>query len=467
MKRRDMLKGLTALGAAGASGTTLGAGDARAGTPIPGSFAPDAATLRSLREAPLINQAQAARVMEQYDLAGMLAMNPINIYYLSNTLPIGVRMRKEYPAFATLPRKRDEPTFLVTTTTQSWDMANGDRWVPEVIRYTGPKNWQDYTGDNALPLSEEPLVGTRSPNISDESKLTARERGWRDSGQRNTPSPTPEWALARAMRESGITRGRVAVDDMRIARLLQRIGMADNIEFVDGDNLFRRIRYIKSDAEIAYMRIAGRNNCAAAMAAIADLKVGMTLPEIEQRFLAEAAARGNELAFFLAGTSVGSFRNGSIVEGEPFLVDAVSHFQQYHGDFGRTVVVGEPGPEVHKRAMAQSAARDATAAIIRPGVKYSEIVRIGREAFRKVGGPVETFFVSPHSVGLQHTDQPYRDDSPFGTPEDLTLEVGMVITVDLPYLDMGFGAGHHEDLLLITADGFEVLHESPGNLLIV
>ena len=462
VSRRSLFKGL----GAAAAGSAFGSG-ARAAEQPPAPQAPDAATLAALRRRPLINRAQAARVMEQYDLAGMLAVNPVNIYYLSNTVPISVRMRHEYPAFATLPRNQDEPSFLVTTTMQSWDIANGDRWVPEIIRYTAPRNWQDYTGDDARPLTEEPVAATRTPSVREPDALTAREQGWLQSGRDHSPSPTAEWALARAMRESGITRGRVAVDDMRIARLLQRIGAADNIEFVDADNLFRRIRYIKSPVEIEYMRIAGRGNSAAAMATAAGLEVGMTLPEIEQRFMAEAAARGNELTFFIAGTSVGSFRSGSIVEGEPFLLDAVSHYQQYHGDFGRTVVVGEPGVEVKRRALAQGAAREACLAALRPGVKYSEIVRVGREAFRKAGGPVETFFVAPHSVGLQHTDQPYRDDSPFRTGDDLTLRAGMVITVDLPYLDMGFGAGHNEDLLLITDDGFEPLHDAPGTLVIV
>lgn len=463
MKRRDLLKGLGALGAAA---PTLGPLQAVAQQP-PVSLAPGVDTLRSLQSHPLINRGQAAQVMEEYELAGMLAANPINIYYLTNTVPVGVGMRKEYPAFATLPRDQKEPTFLVTTTLQTWEVGNGDRWTPEVIRYTGPTNWRDYTGEDSLPTTEEPIAAARSPKVRDEAALTERERGWVESGRTHSPSPTPEWALYRAMKESGITRGRVAVDDMRIAYLLKRIGVADDIEFVDGDNLFRRIRYIKSAAEIDYMRIAGISNRDAAMATIAGLKVGMTLPEIQQRFLAEAAARGNQTSFFLAGTSIGSFRSGKIVEGEPFLLDAVSHYQQYHGDFGRTVVVGEPSVEAKKRAVAQAEARDITQSMLRPGVKYSEIISAGREAFRKAGGPVETFSVSPHSVGLQHTDQPYRDDSPWRTGEDLTLKVGMVITVDLPYIDLGFGAGHNEDLVLITDDGFEALHDQPDNLVIV
>ncbi len=469
MNRRDLIKGLGALGAAGLTAKALagvatskeGAADASIARP------PSTAVLSTLRSRPLINRAQAAKVMEQYNLAGMLAANPVNVYYLSNTVPIAIGMRKELSAFATLPRNQDEPMFLVTTTLQTWEMSNLDRWVPEVMRFTRPQNWREYAGDSPVPLTQEPVASSRTPTIDDNATLTQRERAWLEAAGARAPAPSPEWALVRAMKESGITRGRVAVDDMRIAHMLQRIGVAEGIEFVDGENLFRRIRYIKSAAEIDYLRIGGQNNYAAAMATIAGFKVGMTLAEIEQSFLAEAALRGNEVGFLLAGTSVGSFRQGKIVEGEPFLFDAVSGYQQYLGDFGRTVVVGEPNLEVKKRAAAQSAARETVMGMLRPGVRYSEIITAGREAFRKAGGPVETFFVSPHSVGLQHTDQPYRDDSPWKSGEDLALEAGMVITVDLPYIDLGFGAGHNEDLLLITADGYELLHEESDNLIVV
>lgn len=248
--------------------------------------------------------------MKTYDLAGMLAATPVNIYYLTNTMPVAVKMGKEYPAFATLPSNQDEAGFLVTTTLQLWNVLNGDAWAPNIIPYTGPQNWQDYVGDSPRPLSQEPTAAKRSPQVSPDAQLSSREQRWFDSGKNYQPAASPEWALARAMKESGITRGRVAVDDMRIANLLNRIGVADDIEFVDGDNLFRRMRYIKSAVEIEYLRIAGRNNHAATLATVKSLELGMTLPDIEQRFGAECAARGNAMRFVLAGTSVGSFRHG-------------------------------------------------------------------------------------------------------------------------------------------------------------
>ena len=47
------------------------------------------------------------------------------------------------------------------------------------------------------------------------------------------------------------------------------------------------------------------------------------------------------------------------------------------------------------------------------------------------------------------------------------LKAGMVITVDLPYIEIGFGAGHNEDLLLITDDGYDPLNSEEDPLIIV
>jgi Xaa-Pro aminopeptidase len=43
----------------------------------------------------------------------------------------------------------------------------------------------------------------------------------------------------------------------------------------------------------------------------------------------------------------------------------------------------------------------------------------------------------------------------------------MTITVDLPYIEAGWGAGHNEDLLLITETGFELLNTEEDPLVVV
>ncbi|NIP86889.1 MAG: M24 family metallopeptidase, partial [Planctomycetales bacterium] len=67
---------------------------------------------------------------------------------------------------------------------------------------------------------------------------------------------------------------------------------------------------------------------------------------------------------------------------------------------------------------------------LKPGVRYSEIRKIASDAMAKAsGGPATTRqVVGPHSVGLQHTDQPYRDGLPFAVGDDLVLAENMTLT---------------------------------------
>ena len=102
--------------------------------------------------------------------------------------------------------------------------------------------------------------------------------------------------------------------------------------------MFRKIRYIKSPVEIELMRIAGQKNAAAGLATMRSIRAGMTYEDIERRFMTEAASHGNQISFILAGVTLGLLPHGEVKRGQAILVDAVSHFRQYHGDFARTVV---------------------------------------------------------------------------------------------------------------------------------
>ena len=72
-------------------------------------------------------------------------------------------------------------------------------------------------------------------------------------------------------------------------------------------------------------------------------------------------------------------------------------------------------------------------------MKYSTLRRIGLDTMIKAGMPAHAVFVTPHSVGLQHDDNPMRMPN-FGVDMfDHALEENMTLTVDLPYLEVGWG----------------------------
>jgi Xaa-Pro aminopeptidase len=453
-----------------APGDAQAAGRAHRGAGAKITFDPAHARNPELGRRLPLNRDRALAVLEELKLDGLIALRPHNVYYLTNTTTTLTAFGEEYPAFATFARDPAQPSFLVCSNGNTWETSNGEREVPPVITFSGAANWQDYVNASPEQLRIEPESAGRKRRgnaVRAGVELTAREAGWKRAQETYNPesAASPEWALVRALRQSGLARGRIAVDDMRVAWMLQRIGF-DGVTIVPGDNVFRRIRHVKAPQEIELLRVAQRITQDSALAAAHALEPGMTFHEFRQRLFAEAAARGGDPGFVLLGVTQGLLPDGVVKPGRSYMLDCSTHFKKYQGDFARTICIGEPSKEAMARFKAQQAGREAAFAIIKAGVPFSTVERTAREAMVKSGMPPELPTIVLHSIGLQHGDDPSRLDVPFAVRGDLVLEEDMTVTLDLPYLEIGWGGGHNEDMLRITRNGY-VLMNDPGEALVV
>jgi len=350
------------------------------------------------------------------------------------------------------------PIYLIAGTSSAWDIANGDRETAELMPYGFGGGGGDIERDeDGIPI-EPPNGSSRVYHVRDDVELTPREQRWKAAQDKNKDNlaASAAWALARALKAQGITKGKVAVDDMRVADVLAQTDLV-NVECVEGYGVFQLIRMVKTEQELAYQRVGGRNNGDACLATIRAIEAGMTHEDVYNIFRYECGRRGNEVDSFIAGFPGGNFPDGVMVEGKPFLVDAVSNYKGYMGDTARTFMIGDPSKAVEKRRRANQLAREAVFDAIRPGVKYSTLRQIGFDTMVKSGMPEHAVFVTPHSVGLQHDDNPFRLASAGIDRFDHVLEENMVLTVDLPYLEVGYGCGHNEDLFRVTATGYEAM----------
>lgn len=456
MDRRGILKSALLAGAAPVIAGCAGRGNSG-----------DISRPQSAAPVPLVNDTWAREVMRRENLDGLIAMSAVNVYYLSSYTSFYRRMQVPNESFAVFPRAENRSAYLVTSSADAWSISNNKNAHPPIITYSQPAQWEAYLDQEQWP-SEPPATpefGSIWPRA--EASLSQREQAWLDADADIHPvvSPSSVYALVRALKEAGLEKGRLAVDDMRVADLLRSVGF-DKVVFVAGENTFRKIRVVKSPAEIEKMRAVAVANQAAAMAAIARFDLGANENDINHLFETEAARRGAKAMWLVAG-GVGGLRSGEIARGEPILFDAVSQIQNYHGDFGRTVVVGEPTDKLLKRIQLIRAGWHAAFETLRPGVRYSDIQKNARAAMKKTGLPSARIGVTPHSVGLQHTDEPYRDGLPFIVKDDLVLTENMTLTVDFPSMELGWGSCHLEDLVVITKDGAEPLATMDDPLVVV
>lgn len=407
----------------------------------------------------LVNIERARELMAREGLDGLVAQLPINSYYLSDywgvfNTPTGY----DGSYFAVLPREPDAPPALIVPALEirrletERDKGKGT-WMETVYAYTGPLD-ELAEFEDGTPRGVD-YAGWMS---AETAEFTPLEERWRDITARlgDRMSPNAFWAVTRALRAAGIERGRIGTDDARTGGWLAGCGL-DALDAHYCPQLFNEIRLVKSAAEIDVMREAARINETALLVAADSMREGSTWAELENVYLMTMAQQGGRGVYLMCG--VGELPAQRVRAGEPVFFDALGQYAHYHGDFGRSAVVGEPGREQRRRHAHLLAGWERAQELLRPGVRYSELSAAVGETVRKAG---LRHFRDPivHSVGLEHTDDP----KPFGvqpqTKDDRVLEPNMIVNVDMPHTEIGWGSLHMEDTVLITTWGHERLSRS-------
>ena len=401
----------------------------------------------------LLNRERATDLMRRTGLEAILVAAPMNVYYTTGATPIMSRFTENSVAAALLPADPKRP-----------------------IAYLGG-GFDFYAGVADIALSEgvEPYLTGGSfadPDVSVSPAFAtvgtysfdARERHRRTLVDRAAPfHATIPAALQKALNDRSLGGGAIGFDTSDAQALLESANIRGTLR--PADDLVLHIRLVKTAAEVEVMRVAARNNVDAALATARAAREEGTLMRIRQRFFAEAASRGNMGVFGNVDMVMDERMDGGLREGQTFMIDFVSHHAFYQGDYGRTVFFGDPDRQMRRATQVASAAWQEIQVRLRPGLRFSQIRQIGSETVRKLGANF-TYAFNPHTVGLQHWDQPRL--SPEGKPHDLALEAGMVLSVDCPLLDAGVnGTMHLEDLVLITSTGAAPLHRQGDHVIVV
>ena len=414
----------------------------------------DAALFARLEREGPVNIARAVEVMERHGLDGLVLGEPVNVFHALGHWPQIARTRMGQPpgTFALIARARALQPGLVTSRFLYYYTWADGRHRPDVqaFLYTllddggqdGPIAPYDLCPDQG-DVALSPLEGHRAQSLAD----VPDDQGWiGDCGA----------ALMRAIREMGLWHGRIGLDHRVLEQVLARNECP--AQTVWADNILREIRMVKSPLEIALMARAAEANVEALNAVGRAVREGAAYHELHQLFLAETASRGNRAVFLNVDRASSEYCGQQIRDGQALFLDGVSHFQNYHGDFARTVFVGEPTAPARMAAEAAAFGWQAVREMLRPGVSYSQIMAHGEQAIRKAGYGVHIGF-GPHSVGLAHTDEPGDLAGGFYKKPDIVLQEGMILSVDCPVLDTGIGGSAHcEDLMLITSDGCKPIH---------
>lgn len=414
----------------------------------------DDALTEWLRREPPMNMARAFAVMEEQGLDGLVLGDPLNLFHALGHFPQMANTKGGQPptSFALIARDGDQPTGIVTSRFLHYYTWADGRFGKPVQAWLYHENGDagDLTPtaetDHFTDRAAAPLTGVEQRRRDALAAVPEGRRSFRDAGA----------AIVKAMRGMGLWKGRIGYDHPVIAAVCSHHDHPGSL--IQADNILRAIRIIKSPLEIALMTRASAANVAAVNAVGPAVRAGARYSDLRALFEVEAARHGNRAVFMTVDRASSPLSDDRIEDGQALFIDGVSHYRHYHGDYARTLFVGEPRAEARRAAEAASFAWAAVREALRPGLRYSEIAAIGANAVRKAGF-TDTIGFGPHSVGLLHTDEPGEIAGGFYRKADLVLAPNMILSVDCPVMDTGIGGSAHiEDLMLITADGAEPIH---------
>ncbi|RMH46650.1 MAG: aminopeptidase P family protein [Alphaproteobacteria bacterium] len=240
-------------------------------------------------------------------------------------------------------------------------------------------------------------------------------------------------------------------------RLLKALA---GLQPVDCTDLIRRLRMVKSEAEIA--KIA--HICAIGARAFARVprlaKAGQPLEELFREFRRAALAEGaDDVPYLVGGADRGGYHDvisppsrRPLRAGDILMLDTGASWDGYFCDFDRNFAVGGADDLSRRAHEVLWRATEAGIAAAKPGATCREVFDAMRRVTAEMdgsGGDVGRF---GHGLGMQLTEWPS-----LAAFDETVLEEGMVLTIE-PSLSYGDGRIMvHEENVVVRAGGAELL----------
>lgn len=316
-----------------------------------------------------------------------------------------------------------------------------------------------------------PAQGDPVAVIPEIGSVAMRATWIRDVRTWNAPDPIDDGLglLADALRETGARRiGAPMGPETHLRAPLAEFdrlrGMIAPAAFADATMPLRRVREVKSEAEIARIRAA----CAAAGAAFARAQdyagVGVPLDVAFRGFQRACLEAGADWVSYLAGGAgpggyldvISSATERPLEPGDVLMLDAGAVCGGYFCDFDRNFAIGEARDESRRAHAALVAAAEAGRAAARPGMTAEALHRVLADALRRAGADPLGGRLG-HGLGLALTEWPSL------MPGDATvLREGMALTLEPGVALPGGRIMVHEENVVLRADGAEALSTFAG-----
>jgi Xaa-Pro aminopeptidase len=241
---------------------------------------------------------------------------------------------------------------------------------------------------------------------------------------------------------------------------------------VDATPLLAEARAVKTEQELARMRLPNEIAAAAMEHVQGVLRPGMTEAQAAAEWESFVHGEGTgwkgevelALGFSLvwSGPGIKTFTattSGPVVEGEPTLFEIWVCADGYWCDHTKNLVAGELSDEYRGLEQGLLAVYEDALAYCRPGASLAELDRRIRAGIDELGFPGQPSHPVAHGVGARAHEPPYAHQAGGGE-----LATGMVLAIEPGCYKQGGGGLRVEDNFLITADAPEKLSPFPDGI---
>jgi Xaa-Pro dipeptidase len=177
---------------------------------------------------------------------------------------------------------------------------------------------------------------------------------------------------------------------------------------VDGSDILRELRWIKSPQEIAYIEQAAEIADVGLAAAKNAIRAGVTELEVYGEIIQAMAKAGGEnpaitlpvLSGLKANTGHSLASRKVIQQGEQVNIDVSGVYWRYHANAARSFYVGDPPADVLDYHNKSSAVFDVISDLLRPGLTVGELVSTTRKYYEDVGTWSDAGWVGGYELGI-------------------------------------------------------------------
>jgi Xaa-Pro dipeptidase len=299
-------------------------------------------------------------------------------------------------------------------------------------------------------------------------------RGYDESDPRPVPARTLEAAL-------GAARGRVGLELSLGTQASDRM-VGEPTTFTkawfdafpgaaDAAPLLARARMIKTEQEVARLRIANEVAAQAMHSTRRQLEPGMKEAEVAALWQGHVHGQGTvrddvELAlpFSLvwAGKGIKTFTATGdlpVVEGEPVLFEIWVCTDGYWADHTKNLVVGDLKPEYAELEEGLMGVYEQAIEACSPGRSMAELDRSVRDGLARLGYAGQPSHPICHGIGARAHEPPYPHQAAGGV-----FEENMVLAIEPGAYWEGGGGLRVEDNFLVTAGGLQKLSSFPDGV---